>query len=64
MSVIFDFPPYVSLNITRHIMRDLRSDHAGETGAVYIYKRILSSSTDCSLVNLSKRNLEIERQHL
>ena len=36
----------------------LRSDHAGEVGAVYIYKGILSIAKDPALVEFSKRHLE------
>ena len=42
----------------------LRSDHAGEVGAVYIYKGILSIAKDPVLVEFSKRHLETEREHL
>ena len=42
----------------------LRSDHAGEVGAVYIYKGILKISKDPELVNFSKRHLATEESHL
>ena len=42
----------------------LRSDHAGEVGAVYIYKGILSIAKDPALVEFSKRHLETEKAHL
>ncbi len=42
----------------------LRSDHAGEVGAVYIYKGILSIAKDPVLVEFSKRHLETEKEHL
>ena len=42
----------------------LRSDHAGEVGAVYIYKGILSFAKDPALVEFSKRHLETEKEHL
>ena len=42
----------------------LRSDHAGEVGAVYIYKGILSIAKDPALVEFSKRHLETEKEHL
>ena len=38
----------------------LRSDHAGEVGAVYIYKGILKIAKDPELVNFSKRHLATE----
>ena len=42
----------------------LRSDHAGEVGAVYIYKGILSVAKDPDLVEFSTRHLETEKEHL
>ena len=42
----------------------LRSDHAGEVGAVYIYKGILSIAKDPALVEFSNRHLETEKEHL
>ena len=42
----------------------LRSDHAGEVGAVYIYKGILSVAKDPALVEFSNRHLETEKEHL
>ena len=42
----------------------LRSDHAGEVGAVYIYKGILKIATDSELVSFSKRHLVTEESHL
>ena len=42
----------------------LRSDHAGEVGAVYIHKGILSIAKDPALVEFSKRHLETEKEHL
>ena len=41
----------------------LRSDHAGEVGAVYIYKGILHCQRP-ALVEFSKRHLETEKEHL
>mgnify|MGYP005746766815 FL=1 len=42
----------------------LRSDHAGEVGAVYIYKGILKIAKDPELVSFSKRHLATEESHL
>ena len=42
----------------------LRSDHAGEVGAVYIYKGILSIAKDPALVEFSNRHLETEKELL
>ena len=42
----------------------LRSDHAGEVGAVYIYRGILRIARDPDLGNFSKRHLVTEESHL
>ena len=42
----------------------LRSDHAGEVGAVYIYKGILTVARDPELLEFSKRHLDTEQEHL
>jgi len=43
---------------------DLRTDHAGETGAVWIYRGILSVSHDSAVCAFAKRHLETETRHL
>ena len=43
---------------------DLRSDHAGETGAVWIYRGLLAISTDPSVREFAKRHLATEQGHL
>ncbi len=42
----------------------LRTDHAGETGAVWIYRGILSVSKDSTVRNFAERHLETETRHL
>ena len=42
----------------------LRSDHAGETGAVFIYRGILAVSRTASVRAFACRHLETEQQHL
>ena len=39
------------------LIRELRSDHAGETGAVAIYQGILAASRDPAVVNFAKHHL-------
>ncbi len=46
------------------LVRDLRSDHAGETGAVWIYKAILAISRDAEVRAFAERHLETEQKHL
>lgn len=53
-------PTFGSLPIDRALMRDLRSDHAGEVGAVQIYRGILAVSRRrvamvCAIVDRHRR---------
>ena len=48
----------------RPLMRELRSDHAGETGAVMIYRGILAVTRDPALREFALHHLETERRHL
>lgn len=51
----------------RHLERELRSDHAGETGAVWIYKGISAVAKwrgDSELLSFSMAHGVTERQHL
>ncbi|MEL6507096.1 MAG: demethoxyubiquinone hydroxylase family protein [Pseudomonadota bacterium] len=46
------------------IVGDLRTDHAGETGAVYIYRGILAVSRDANVIAFARDHLATESQHL
>ena len=46
------------------LIRDLRSDHAGETGAVAIYRGILAASRDPVIVSFAQCHLTTELEHL
>ena len=46
-----------------HVLADLRTDHAGETGAVFIYRGVLCFSHPV-LRAFATRHLEAEQQHL
>lgn len=48
----------------RWLERELRSNHAGETGAVAIYRGILAVSRDASLRRFATDHLETEARHL
>ena len=54
----------------KKIIQDLRSNHAGETGAVYIYKgalhasQIVPANVSSKAINFSKEHLETEKKHL
>lgn len=41
-----------------------RTNHAGETGAVYIYKAIILVSSDKDVLNFAKNHLKTESEHL
>lgn len=46
------------------LRRELRSDHAGETGAVWIYRGILQCSRDPVVRAFALEHLETEQRHL
>jgi ubiquinone biosynthesis monooxygenase Coq7 len=46
------------------LVAELRSDHAGETGAVAIYQGILKVTRDPCLRSFSQRHLQTELSHL
>jgi ubiquinone biosynthesis monooxygenase Coq7 len=46
------------------LRRELRSDHAGETGAVYIYRGILAVSSDSAVRAFAENHLATEEGHL
>lgn len=55
-------PSVVSL--PEALQRDLRSDHAGETGAVFIYRGILALSRDPTVRQFAEGHLQTEQVHL
>jgi len=46
------------------LLDDVRSDHAGETGAVFIYRGILSVTGDSDLRRFAREHLQTEQHHL
>lgn len=46
------------------LIGDLRSDHAGETGAVAIYRGILAITRDPRIRQFAREHLATEREHL
>ena len=46
------------------LLRELRSDHAGETGAVWIYRGVLSVTRNARLRDFAERHLATEQKHL
>ena len=54
----------VGVSVPPDLVADLRTDHAGETGAVWIYRGILALSRDAALREFAARHLATEQQHL
>lgn len=50
--------------LTPALARELRTDHAGEAGAVMIYRGVLAVSRDPALRAFAEQHLATERQHL
>ena len=53
--------------MNNYLERELRSDHAGETGAVFIYKGIAAIAkltNDVELITLAKVHGATESEHL
>ena len=50
--------------IPHYLLAHFRSNHAGETGAVYIYKGILKITKDQEIRQFSQKHLKTESQHL
>ena len=53
-----------SLHVPVVLRADLRSDHAGETGAVWIYRGVLGVARDPGVRAFARRHLATEQQHL
>jgi ubiquinone biosynthesis monooxygenase Coq7 len=54
---------FESLPLSVTMTADLRSDHAGEVGAVMIYRGILAVSRDPAVCAFARRHLDGERRH-
>lgn len=52
------------MTIPKFLIPHFRTNHAGETGAVFIYKGILSISKDSEIIDFSKKHLQTESEHL
>jgi len=46
------------------VLADLRTDHAGETGAVFIYRGILQFTSDPTLLAFAEQHMTTEQSHL
>ncbi len=56
--------PFESLPLSPRLVAELRSDHAGEAGAVEIYRGMLAVSRDPSLRQFATAHARTERHHL
>ena len=59
--------PGAQAALSTHMLRELRSDHAGETGAVMIYRGLAAVATwrrDAELLSFAKRHGATELEHL
>lgn len=54
---------FETLPLSPALIADLRSDHAGECGAVTIYEGILAISRDAGVRRFARTHLETERRH-
>ena len=58
------FTPTQKAELPVWLRQDMRSNHAGETGAVYIYRGILSVSKDEQVRAFAQEHLATEETHL
>jgi len=57
-------PDWDALALNTAFIGELRSDHAGETGAVFIYRGILAVSRQERVVAFAREHLAVEERHL
>lgn len=50
--------------LAKWLVAELRTDHAGETGAVEIYRGILAVTRDRQLIAFATQHMQTERSHL
>ena len=53
-----------SAAVPADLIAEMRSDHAGETGAVWIYHGVLACSRDAGVREFARRHRDTERRHL
>lgn len=56
--------PSAPAELPRVLLQELRTDHAGETGAVMIYRGVLAVTRDQTVREFALHHLETERRHL
>ena len=52
----FKLPPW--------LVGEIRSDHAGETGAIWIYRGVLATTRDAEVRDFAERHIQTEMKHL
>jgi len=57
-------PPPAELAVPDDLIGEIRSDHAGETGAVWIYHGVLAFSRDPAVRDFARRHRDTEADHL
>lgn len=57
-------PDWDALALSAEFVGELRSDHAGETGAVSIYRGILAASRQRRVIEFAREHLAVEQRHL
>ena len=63
-SLALSIDPFDALPLTPDLVAELRSDHAGETGAVAIYRGMLVVSRDAEVRRFALRHVRAELKHL
>ena len=58
-----ELPAFEALPLDPALVRELRSDHAGEIGAVEIYRGILAVSRDPAVRDFARDHAATEREH-
>lgn len=62
--LILNVDTFQTYSFDKNLIKDFRSDHSGEVGAVYIYKGILFGTNDNSIKEFAKDHLITEKKHL
>jgi len=63
-SILLSIAPFDALPLTPALIAELRSDHAGEAGAVAIYRGMLAASRDDEVRGFALRHIRAELRHL
>ena len=56
--------PSAAIEITPDLVGELRSDHAGESGAVWIYHGVLAVAREAGVRDFARRHRATEQRHL